>query len=251
MSTLKALWEAEEKERYRDVFMLFSPGLLKRLNAYYPQVRIKTPADYITWRNSGAYEPRIQDISLMGTVAVKGPRATARANATVNYGGQAQEWEYDYVLIRTQGNAWRIDGFAAGPDGAVRASQSADLDQDGAAETVAFTGDPMHRTLRWEVVAPDGAQKYVFEMQACEAAPGASEDKDPFRRVTAQPIAVAAFGEGERAAFADQFPMWAEATDLNTALHSRRPGFVMRDGCVDNPSYFVFYFKDGYREIVQ
>jgi hypothetical protein len=249
-TVLEDLWAAERSKRYHDLYRLFSEGLKGRLRAYYPDTRISNPADYTSWREAGAFEPDIQSMTLPAETDVSAARATAFVDATVIYQGKKQAWEYFYILIKTETGAWRVDGLAAGPQGPARADKSSDMDEDGTPETIAFTGDPLHRVLRWEVIAPDKSQAYVFEMQACEVPPGAGPDHDPYTTVARDPVILAPFTEGERQALAEQLPMWADASEVSFALQSRRPGFLMSNGCVEDPSYFVFWFKGGYREIV-
>lgn len=247
---LEKLWKAERAARYHDVYSHFSQGLKNRLKAYYPDVRISNPADYVQWRQAGAFEPEITAIGPLTDLDVSSRRATAFADASVIHMGKEKNWEFLYILTKTDTGQWRVDGLAAGPDGPARETVAADMDEDGRQETIEFTGDPLHRALRWEVLTPDGSQAYVFEMQACEAAPGSSPKSNPYTRVASDPVTLMPFGLGERQALAEQFPVWAKAAEADYAMQNHRKGFLMHDGCVENPSYFVFWFKDGYRELV-
>jgi hypothetical protein len=247
---IENLWKAERNARYHDVYRFFSEGLKSRLKAYYPSVRISSPSDYAEWRQAGAFEPEIKSIGPLDELDVAASRATAFATASVLYRGKLSEWEYFYVFTKSRSGEWRVDGLAAGPQGPARKTVSTDLDGDGRKETIEFTADPLHRALRWEVVAADKSQAYVFEMQACEAAPNSPPQNDPYTQVAADPIKFMPFGQGERQALSEQFPVWAESGEADQALRSGRQGFLMHDGCVENPSYFVFWFKNGYRELV-
>jgi hypothetical protein len=148
---------------------------------------------------------------------------------------------------------WRVDGYEAGPEGPDVFTRRGDLDRDGADDTIEFVRDLETGRGRWEVAAPNGEQRYVFEMNTCTPAKQGAEkqaDAGPVDEKKPNPIRLHPMGKTEQELFRGQFSMWAATVELDDIIERRNPGFEMDNGCPDGKKYFVIFFNGAYQEVV-
>lgn len=238
---MKEIFDADISKNYFKVYGFMTPKLRKWMNDSYPGMTVDTAATYADMRAPADEEPQITAAKLVGEVPVKGGRAEATANITAQFKGKEIKMRYVYVLLEQEG-IWRIDGVSAGPQGPIRGTASADFDGDSEQEQLIFFADFLRYRLRWEVVEPNGAQSYVFEISAFnDCDPGDDEHTyKVFKALADKQPDSHEITPAEEASFKANYPQFATARGIADATLSKRKGFSMSDAC-GGSKYFVLF----------
>lgn len=241
---------------FEDMYRAMTPKLQSRLQNLYPDNGITDDETYARMRNDPAAEPRVRKIVTTGIVKPTGPRAVIEADVEALHDQREIPLRYRFVMVDLGDEVWRVDGYAAGPEGPDVFTRRADFNHDGADETIEFVRDLVTHRGRWEVIAADGAQQYAFEMKTCPAQKQgagkqpAPDDEPEEDEKKLNPIRIHPMRKAEQELFRGQFTMWADSIEFDDAVERKRTGFEMDSGCPEGNKYYVIFFNGAYQEIV-
>lgn len=238
---------------FEDMYRAMTPGYQRRLQQIYQDVSAIDGESYAVLRNDTTVEPRVRKIITTGLVKPSGTyRVVIEADVEVLRDQRESRLRFRFVMLDLGDEVWRVDGYEAGPEGPDVFTRRGDLDRDGADETLEFVRDLESGRGRWEVLASDGGQRYVFEMNTCakkEQSAGKTDD-EPVEVKNPNPIRIHPMRKVEQELFRSQFSMWAATVELDDIIERKNPGFEMESGCPDGKKYFVIYFNGAYQEVV-